>query len=563
MEINKGFRMKARTFASVAVMGALGLLAPVHSYAFGLGKIELSSALNEPFQAAIPVTALRDEGELRVQLASNLEFEKAGLKRSFLLTQLNFEVVEDEGVTRILISSSQPIKEPFIDFLVTATTGNGRLIREYTVLLDPPKNIFVKPQSTSSTKQKTTVSTKTAYQSPASKTPVTSTSHYSSATSYGPIERTDTLWDIAKDTKPDANISQNQMMMAILNANPESFRNNNINGLKVGGTLDIPTVEVIRELSRSQAFTAVKEQNSVWKNRNKKSEVVSDTIEQEEAPVSLSEEESPEQTESLEPEAIAVEDNGETSGAQLKLLVPTEETLSNEAELSPLGDSQLTQLNDQLSLAQETIEGQVQENVEMKARMEIMEEQIQTLRRLVTLKDADLAVVQSAMQSEVEEYFTQLETNEELSPDSDDELLVDSELLSEENDVEPSSDTELVEQGDTSAQLPLEVAAGTINSALEKLKSFYAENKQESLIAGLLAFLGLLFLSFRSRRNQKYTWDDAVAAADVEESSHRNAKSSVISDSQETPVGEEEEIIKAAYASLGDDELVDTELNFQ
>ena len=50
--------MKARTFASVAVMGALGLLAPVHSYAFGLGKIELSSALNEPLQAAISVTAL-------------------------------------------------------------------------------------------------------------------------------------------------------------------------------------------------------------------------------------------------------------------------------------------------------------------------------------------------------------------------------------------------------------------------------------------------------------------------------------------------------------------------
>jgi pilus assembly protein FimV len=96
--------------------------------------------LNEPFRAEIEVNALQDDeqGNLEVRLGSSQDFERAGLERSFLLTQLNFEVIEESDSTRILVTSDIPIKEPFLGFLLAATTGQGKLLREYMVLLDPP-----------------------------------------------------------------------------------------------------------------------------------------------------------------------------------------------------------------------------------------------------------------------------------------------------------------------------------------------------------------------------------------------------------------------------------------
>jgi pilus assembly protein FimV len=224
--------MMTRTFASVAVMAAWGLLAPMQVSAFGLGKLELSSALNEPFKAEIAITALKgdDANNLQVRLASSKEFEQAGIERNFLLTQLKFDVVEKSGHVKIVISSQQPIREPFIDFLLTATTtGSGRLIREYTVLLDPPKSIFNKP-GTPLVQSPTKVSAKNT-----ATTNVTTTNYKSASfdgDSYGPVIRTDTLWEVALKTRPDNNVTVHQMMMALLKANPGAFQYDNVNGLK-------------------------------------------------------------------------------------------------------------------------------------------------------------------------------------------------------------------------------------------------------------------------------------------------------------------------------------------
>ena len=199
-----------RTFTSLAVMGALGILAPMQANAFGLGSIELSSALNEPFRAEIPVTALKDDeiGNLKVQLASREEFERAGIIHNFLLTNLKFEIVDAANKeTKVVITSTQPVKEPFIDFLVTATTGNGRLIREYTVLLDPPKNVFTKPVVTSAPVPSPAKQVEFKPSTQGTAQPNVTTYQYDSptaystpVTSYGITDRNDTLWDIALKT---------------------------------------------------------------------------------------------------------------------------------------------------------------------------------------------------------------------------------------------------------------------------------------------------------------------------------------------------------------------------
>ncbi len=669
--------MKTRTFASIAVMSALGLLAPIHAHAFGLGKIKLSSALNQPFQAEIPVTALKpdDEGKLQVQLASNAEFEKAGLKRSFLLTQLKFEVVESNGEARILVSSTQPVKEPFIDFLLTATTGSGRLLREYTVLLDPPKSVFVKEkvvtkQKTSEVKKQIAAKT-TKYKYPESEVTALSSPSYSSATSYGPVGRTDTLWDIARDTKPSSSISQNQMMMAILNTNPTAFRHDNINGLKAGYTLDIPSVSDIQSLSRQQAFSAVREQNTLWKNRNKAVASTTTIVEQESDPATLATDEQVDSTVGSE--------SDEQNIASLQLVSPTDEASSELDELSPLGNKELSKLSEQLTFAQETIESQSQENIDIKSRMDLMEEQLQTLRQLITLKDADLAKMQSNLEADSASNATEVEPSTLLPTvfdDAVDSVAVDMEAANELDSVavdmeaaneldsvavdmeaaneldsvavdmeaaneldsvavdmeaaneldsvavdmeaaneldsvavdmetvnELDSETEInsaqseVEayfaqigsetvdndeetdslsitsdeagidnsvvmerEQETSQQSPLDIAKNAVNTVAVKVKTFYTENKQESLIAGfVVALFALILLLFKARgRKENSNGVDTVVSGtsvtvgDITESTDSDTPEVEQNITSET----DEEIIKAAYASLND---VDTD----
>jgi len=391
--------MMTRTFASVAVMAALGLLAPLQVNAFGLGKLELSSALNEPFKAEISITALKgdDANNLQVRLASSKEFEQAGIERNFMLTQLKFDVVEKSGNVKIVISSQQPIREPFIDFLLTAsTTGSGRLIREYTVLLDPPTSIFNKPakplvKSPAKTLTKTTV-TKS----------VTTTNNRSASfdgDSYGPVVRTDTLWDVALKTRPENNVTVHQMMMALLKANPGAFQHDNVNGLKAGYTLSIPSENDIYKLTKQQAINAFTEQNALWKNRNKRPTtppVEAGTVDKVITPIT---ENTPAISKTVATETITPTTEINDS-ARLKLVVPSDEPSLNDEALSPLGAEKIKVLSEQLTLAQETIEGQTQENIDFKARMDALEVQMETMRRLISLKDADLARLQSMLEKE-------------------------------------------------------------------------------------------------------------------------------------------------------------------
>ena len=106
-----------------------------------VGKLELLSALNQPFKARVELlSATADElDSLKVSLADQEAFERAGIQRTFLLTSLRFRVEETEsGSDYIRIHSSESIREPFLNFLLEINWSKGRLFREYTVLLDPP-----------------------------------------------------------------------------------------------------------------------------------------------------------------------------------------------------------------------------------------------------------------------------------------------------------------------------------------------------------------------------------------------------------------------------------------
>jgi len=124
------------------LLGSFLILLPGQLFSLGLGEIEVDSALNQPLNAQINlISASADElDEIRVELAPANVFERVGVPRPYFLTQLKFTPVSlVGGGAAIRITSKDPVREPFLTFLVEITWPKGRLLREYTVLLDPPE----------------------------------------------------------------------------------------------------------------------------------------------------------------------------------------------------------------------------------------------------------------------------------------------------------------------------------------------------------------------------------------------------------------------------------------
>jgi len=528
-------KMKKSLLAGLAVASTIGFFTPLTSHAFGLGKLELMSALNEPFKAEIDVTALSpdEKDNLQVKLASSDEFLKAGLDRNILLSQLQFDVVTRQGSTKILVTSKQAVKEPFLDFLLTATAGSGRLIREYTVLLDPPAYVLAETRSTT-----TQPASKT--QAAVEQTSPSTTRYQYQASSFDgksyAVKRNDTLWNVALKTRPGDSVSVHQMMMALLNENPTAFTDNNVNGLKAGVTLQIPAQTQINALSKAAAVAAFSEQTAAWKNRNKTSTPVTTVTEAKppeqediattEAPsADMEMQASDEQAGMAELDVTDAAVTYETDG-RLQLVAPEDDVRSeDDAAPNVAGDDQIQKLTEQLTMAQETIEAQQQENVDFESRMDAMEEQLETMRRLISLKDADLARLQSTLEQKDPELAAEVKAEldtaqsdvatETVSDQDDgqaDEMATDAEQVAQQQQKADVPEAAEVETLITDAVKAMNLDTKEVQSVVDKVKQFVNENKLETAL-GLLLILLILWLIAR-RSNREVTWDEAVQKLD-------------------------------------------------
>ncbi|MGF1644664.1 MAG: FimV/HubP family polar landmark protein [Thiotrichales bacterium] len=117
-----------------------GLLAPTFSYALGLGEITTNSTLNQPLDADIELVSAApgDVNEVKVRVAPDEVFRQVGIQRSAVVDQLAFKPTIVNGVPVIKVSSRGPVQEPFLNFVIEVVWSKGKLLREYTVLLDPP-----------------------------------------------------------------------------------------------------------------------------------------------------------------------------------------------------------------------------------------------------------------------------------------------------------------------------------------------------------------------------------------------------------------------------------------
>lgn len=236
---------------------------PASAFALSLGQIQVRSALNQPLDAQIPILAAEEEelAGLRARLATPQVFAQRDVERLPLLSTLEFSVeTTTAGRSFIQVSSRQPIREPLLNFLLQADWSNGRLVREYAVLLDLPTVVMrqlAPPAADSAGPVTETASTMPALANDAS--------HKGSVT-YGPVAYGETLWDIAQRLRPDASVSRERMMQALLEANPQAFYRPDVDSLSAGETLRVPSAQeldperfseaVSRQLAQQQAAAA-------------------------------------------------------------------------------------------------------------------------------------------------------------------------------------------------------------------------------------------------------------------------------------------------------------------
>ena len=262
------------------------LLSPATLYALGLGEIHTNSALNQPFNAEIELIAPTAEElqSLKVGLASNDLFSRYGIDRPQFLSTFSFAVGRSsDGRPTIKVSSNRSVTEPFVTLLVEASWARGRLVREYTVLLDPPTFMPSQPEAAppvttprsgaqnegrierpAPAQQTTPESSATPLPTPSDESAPASTATGEAALGgeYS-VQRNDTLFKIASRINPGPHRVVNQTMIALYRANPEAFRGN-INRLRSGAVLRIPELAEIEAISTHEASQEVARQTQEW-----------------------------------------------------------------------------------------------------------------------------------------------------------------------------------------------------------------------------------------------------------------------------------------------------------
>lgn len=258
------------------------LMFPWLAYAAGLGKLTLASFLGQPLKAEIELVSVVDDEipSLTARVASPEAFHQAGVTYASYHPSLNVSVEKRiNGQPYLRVTSPQAVDEPFVNLLIELNGPSGRLLREYTVLLDPAEPPIPEPanpiiQRTNLHQTAITTSEVTQPQIKASQKSITrqgtsSTSYKQGMGTYGPVTRGETLTRIAKQVMP-AGVDLNQMLVALYQANQNAFSLRNMNLLKVGVILRIPAQNEISTISRVEVSREMRAHAANWRAYDQK-----------------------------------------------------------------------------------------------------------------------------------------------------------------------------------------------------------------------------------------------------------------------------------------------------
>ena len=269
-------RWKLSALAAAAFVSAA--LTPTDASALALGRIAVQSALGEPLRAEIdvPQATAAELDALQASIASPDVFKAHGMEYSSSARLVQVEVVRQaDGTAKLKLSSRSPVTDPFVDLVVDANWAAGHLVRSYTLLLDPPATPQAAPTPAPTTAPQITASRPAA--APAARAGKTASSD-SAAPAAAPaaaeratakaeaggdsvtVRSGDTAGRLANANRPSG-VSLDQMLVAMLRANPSAFVNGNVNRLRAGSVVQLPNKEQASATTAKEARQIVAAQS--------------------------------------------------------------------------------------------------------------------------------------------------------------------------------------------------------------------------------------------------------------------------------------------------------------
>ena len=384
---------------SLAICMAMAI--PTASNALSLGEIESKSSLNQPFQGKINLlsTSVAEAKSLRIKVASPDVFNRVGIDRPAFLNSIRFRTTVQNGRPVILVSSSQPINEPFLNFLLEVSWPNGQLLKEYTVLLDPPVLMrpntaiasnnagvraepraqgritrpAVQPRRAQQQVQQPRRVVKAAAPAPARRAPVRKPAAAparvarTSQTRNYRVRRGDTLSKIAGKLGYQG-VRKEQMMVALFEKNRRAFSQSNMNNLKSGVLMARPSVQEARSTAVRTAKSQIVAQARSWK--------------------------------AARAEKVAKAKGSSKSTNQTARLEVMGKNNNAAGSATGSGDGSVAALNKQLAMLTESLTSKQNENEELKSRVSELESLLRKKNRLITLKSEQLAGLQANLNGE-------------------------------------------------------------------------------------------------------------------------------------------------------------------
>ena len=364
-------------------------------YALELGGLTVTSRLNEPLSATIEVKGAATDsaaGTLVVSLASAQAHAAAGIPLDPAVTSLIFTLDLLSRPAMVEIESRDPVRVPFLRFLVAVEFDEQQTFREYTAMLDPAEEWAVTKVSAQVTG-----------------TPSVPEAELSYPGEYvGPIRQGQTLIEVARRVKVREGISLEQTMVALVEDNPDSFIDGNMNLLRQGARLHIPSERQMSQIASQRAQAVYENHLLEWAQRRPKTSssstnghwmtLHSPAVEMLAQDTHLAGIESAEYVlRIVKPSALpASEDTGGrvSTGPMTGGLQPAEGMEDAGAEAAAV-----TSLIDRLSAGEESLGSKELENQQLTRQVDLLQRQLEKTMKLIELQETQLAVAQKQLES--------------------------------------------------------------------------------------------------------------------------------------------------------------------
>lgn len=393
-------------------------LVPISVFAAGLGKLNVMSGLGEPLKADIELISVTPEelNSITAGIASQEAYATQGIEKPASHNGIKVSVAKNAAGAPILkLNSAQPINEPFLDMLIQVDWSSGRLLREYTVLLDPP-GYTGEADNNAETAQAPIVSTKSQNRAEApisasqnhqmsADAPVRTPSGTKKSNKHAKAmpadkieggeavatdasgqeyttQRGDSLAKVAREMKPDG-VSLEQMLVGLYQTNPNAFQGDNMNRLKVGQILRQPSQESLNAISQGEAKKEIKVQTSNWNAyRNKLAGMVAVST-------------------PADAEANAQSASGKIKGAAEDQSAPATtgpkdvvKLSTGDAATSKTDSANVKVLQDKIASLQEEATAREKSVKEAQGRASSLEKQIADMQKLLAMKSGEMSDLQ-------------------------------------------------------------------------------------------------------------------------------------------------------------------------